>query len=55
MSAKILLWVTVAAVITMFVGLTVKISRAIDAGLNRPGRGGSVWVANTVRGAVGED
>ena len=55
MSAKIALWLTVVAVITMFVALTVKISRAIDAGLNQQGRGGSVWVANTVRGAVGED
>ena len=55
MSAKIALWVTVAAVITMFVGLTVKMSRAIDAGVNQPRRGGAVWVANTVRGAMGEE
>jgi hypothetical protein len=55
MSARIALWLTVVAVMTMFVGLTVKISRAIDAGLKQQGRGASVWVANTVRGAVGED
>jgi hypothetical protein len=55
MSAKIALWMTVVAVITLFVGLTVKIGRAIDADLNQQSRGASVWMANTVRGAVGED
>ena len=55
MSGKIALLLTVVAVITIFVALTVKISRAIDAGLNHQGRGGEAWVANTVRGAVGDD
>ena len=55
MSAKIALWLIVVAVITVFVGLTVKISRAIDAGLDQKSRNSSVWVANTVRGAMGEE
>jgi|GEM_PF-2570574 hypothetical protein len=55
MSAKIALWITVLSVIAIFVALTVKIGRAIDAGLKQQNHGESVWVANTVRGAVGED
>lgn len=55
MGAKILLWMTILSVITVFVALTVKITRAVDAGLQQQTRPGGAWVANTVRGAVGDD
>jgi len=54
MGAKIVLWLTVIAVMTAFVALTVKITRAVDAGLQQSRRS-DTWVANTVRGAVGDD
>ncbi|HTM08463.1 MAG TPA: hypothetical protein VL754_08750 [Verrucomicrobiae bacterium] len=54
MSAKIALWITVLSVITLFVALTVRVTRAVDAQLSREIRG-TGWVAETVRGIVGED
>ena len=54
MSANIALWITVLSVITLFVALTVKITRAVDAKLSQQNRG-TEWMADTVRGAVGED
>jgi hypothetical protein len=54
MSAKIALWITVLSVITLFVTLTVRVTRALDSKLSRESRG-TGWMAETVRGVVGED
>jgi hypothetical protein len=46
---------TVVAVITAFVALTVKITRAVDAGLQQQTSARGAWVANTVRDVSGDE
>jgi hypothetical protein len=50
-----MLWVTVLAVITAFVALTVKVTRAVDAGLQQQTSARGTWVANTVRDASADE